>query len=285
MGVFRSGERLALGFLDGWLLRVAHLLAVLALVLWYASLTVLQPGRVDALVDTVLTSAHVQRETANEIYSQVQQLAPGTPMSKQTARAITKAMGNDPKLREMLAGYAAGGPHPIGAVNGRDIDPKQVDAAFHAAAQQVDPELAQALRPVHLHVTPAGLSFTADTIPSYADANTIAKHAWPWLALLAVLLWILAWAFSQQRAEVLTRLGRWLITVALVQVAVVVVGPRIALHFVDAAWASKYAAAAVLWGSRVTVPIVVMGVIGAGLVLLARVTTRDSAGRADPAPA
>jgi hypothetical protein len=276
MSMVQEGERVALGFVDRWLLRVAMLLALLALVLWYASLTVFQPGRVDAVVDTVLSSAHVQRETADEILQQVKQFAPGSAMSQQVADAVTKQMGNDPHLQQLLASYTGhgsgtSGTMPIGSVTGTDIAPAQVDAIFHSAVQRVDPKLAASLTGVHLHVTPAGLAFTASQIPSMDDANTIAAHAWPWLLLLAVVLWVLAFLLSSARYEVVRRLGRWLVAVAVVQVLLLVVGPWLAVRYVDAEWAPRYAATATLWGSRVLVPILVMGAIGVALTLVARV--------------
>ena len=219
MGLLRNTEKVALGVVDQMLLRVAMLVALLALVLWYASLTVFQPGRVDAVVDTVLASAHVQRETADEIFQQVKQLAPGTTMSREVAAQVTKEMGNDPHLRQLLASYTGGpgGKVPLGTVPGHDIDPQQVDAIFHSAVLRVDPKLAASLRSVHLHVTPAGIAFTADEIPSYGDADTIAAHAWPWLVVLALVLWVLALVLSRQRSEVVRRLGRWLVAVTVVR--------------------------------------------------------------------
>ena len=282
MGLLRQEERVALGFVDQLLLRLAMACALFALVLWYASLTVFQPGRVDAVVDTVLASAHVQRETADEIFQQVKQFAPGTAMSREMAGQITKEMGDDPHLAQLLASYtgAANGRVPLGSVPGQDIDPKQVDAIFHSAVQRVDPQLAASLRSVHLHVTPAGLAFTADEVPSYADANTIAAHAWPWLLLLALVLWVLSVVLSRQRPEVVRRLGRWLVAVAVVQILLLVVGPWLAVRYVDAVWAAKYAAAAALWGSLVLVPIIVMGIVGVVLTLVARVMRRQT-----PSPA
>ena len=273
MGLLRNGERVALGVVDQMLLRLAMVVALVALVLWYASLTVFQPGRVDAVVDTVLASAHVQRETADEIFQQVKQFAPGTAMSREMAAQVTKEMGNDPHLQQLLASYTGGanGKVPLGSVPGQDIDPKQVDAIFHSAVQRVDPKLAASLRSVHLHVTPAGIAFTADEIPSYGDANTIASHAWPWLVVLALVLWVLALVLSRQRSEVVRRLGRWLVAVAVIQALLLVVGPWLAVRYVDAVWAAKYAAAAALWGSLVMVPIIVMGVVGVALTLVARV--------------
>ena len=165
----------------------------------------------------------------------------------------------------------------LGTVPGHDIDPQQVDAIFHSAVLRVDPKLAASLRSVHLHVTPAGIAFTADEIPSYGDADTIAAHAWPWLVVLALVLWVLALVLSRQRSEVVRRLGRWLVTVTVVQVVLLVVGPWLAVRYVDAPWAAKYAAAAALWGSLVLVPIIVMGVAGVVLTVVARVM-RDRAG-------
>jgi hypothetical protein len=282
VSVVRETERAALGFVDRWLLRVAMLLALLALVLWYASLTVFQPGRVDAVVDTVLASAHVQRETADEIYQQVKQFAPGSAMSQQVAAAVTKEMGNDPHLQQLLASYTGGtsGRMSIGAVPGQELAPQQVDAIFHSAVQRVDPKLAASLTSVHLHVTPAGLTFTASQVPSMDDANTIAAHAWPWLLLLAVVMWVLAFVLSPARYEVVRRLGRWLVAVAVVQVLLLVVGPWLAVRYVDAEWAPKYATGAALWGSRVLVPILVMGAIGVALTVVARLEKART-----PAPA
>jgi hypothetical protein len=55
---------------------------------------------------------------------------------------------------------------------------------------------------------------------------------------------------------------------------------------VDAIWAPKYATAAALWGSLVLVPIIVMGVAGVVLTLLARaVGTRPAEPEAAAAPA
>jgi hypothetical protein len=284
MGLLRNSEREALGFVDQLLLRLAMACALVALVFWYASLTVFQPGRVNAVLDTVLASVHVQRETADEIFQQVRQFAPGTAMSREMAGQITTEMGNDPHLAQLLASYtgAANGKVALGSVPGQDIDPKQVDAIFHSAVQRVDPQLAASLRSVHLHVTPAGLAFTADEIPSYGDANTIAAHAWPWLVVLALVLWVLALVLSRQRPEVVRRLGRWLVAVSVVQILFLVVGPWLAVRYVDAVWAAKYAAAAALWGSLVLVPIIVMGVVGVGLTLVGRVM-RDRASRPDMA--
>ncbi len=283
MSLLRSTERTALGFVDQLLLRTAMACALFALVLWYASLTVFQPGRVDAVVDTVLASAHVQRETADEIYQQVKQLAPGTALNRQVAAEVTKQMGDDPRLKQMLATYTGGGSGQlqIGSVPGQDIDPKQVDAIFHSAVQKVDPKLAASLKGVHLHVTPAGLVFTASEVPSMQDANTIASHAWPWLLLLAIVLWVLAFVLSQQRPEVLRRLGRWLAWVAIVQIVLLVVGPWLAVRYVDAPWAAKYAAAAALWGSLVLVPIIVMGIVGVVLTLVARLMRQRAPGAPD----
>ena len=277
MGLVRGGGRVALGVVDQVLLRVAMVLALAALVLWYASLTVFQPGRVDAVVNTVLASAHVQRATADEIFQQVKQFAPGSTMSRQAAAAITKEMGDDPHLQQLLSSYTgSNGKVAVGSVPGQDIDPKQVDAIFHSAAQRVDPKLAASLKNVHLHATPAGLVFTASEVPSYADANTIASHAWPWLAGLALALWAVALALSSQRAEVVRRLGRWLVAVAVVQVLLLVVGPWLAVRYVDATWAPSYAAAAALWGSLVLVPIIVMGAVGVVLTVAARLASSGS---------
>ena len=236
MGLLRNTERVALGVVDQMLLRVAMLVALLALVLWYASLTVFQPGRVDAVVDTVLASAHVQRETADEIFQQVKQFAPGTTMSREVAAQVTKEMGDDPHLQAAARVVHRRTGRKGGARRrpGHDIDPQQVDAIFHSAVQRVDPKLAASLRSVHLHVTPAGIAFTADEIPSYDDADTIAAHAWPWLVVLALVLWVLAFVLSRQRSEVVRRLGRWLVAVTVVQVLLLVVGPWLAVRYVDA---------------------------------------------------
>lgn len=271
MGIVRSSERAVLGWVDLLLLRTAMACALLALVLWYASLTVFQPGRVDALVDTVLASAHIQRATAEDIYHQVKAADASSGFTKSQAKQITEAMNADPRLRQMLA-TDADGHVQYGTVPGKDIDPKQVDAVFHSAVQRVDPTLAASVKNIHLHATPAGLTLTASAIPTVTEANTIASHAWPWLAGLALVLWVLAWLLSEQRTAVVGWLGHWLVRIALVQVVLLVVGPWLAVRFVDAEWAPKYAAAAALWGSRVLVPIVVMGVVGAALVLLARLT-------------
>ena len=77
------------------------------------------------------------------------------------------------------------------------------------------------------------LVFTASEVPSMQDANTIATHAWPWLLLLAIVLWVLAFVLSQQRPEVLRRLGRWLAWVAIAQVVLLVVGPWLAVRYVE----------------------------------------------------
>jgi hypothetical protein len=289
VGIVRRTERVALGMVEQVLLRVAMAVAILALVLWYASLTVFQPGRIDAVVNAVLSSAHVQRETADEIFRQVRQFAPGTAMSRQVAAAVTHEMGDDPHLRRLLASYTgANGKVAIGSVPGQDIDPHQVDAIFHSAVSRVDPKLAAALRNVHLHATPAGLVFTASQLPSYAEADTVASRAWPWLAGLALVLWVVAFVLSEQRSEVVRRLGRWLVAVAVVQVLLLVVGPWLAVRYVDAAWAAQYAAAAALWGSLVLVPILVMGVVGLVLTVLARAgqagAEEASTARLEPEP-
>ena len=249
MGVLRQTERTALGFVDQLLLRLAMAAALIALVLWYASLTVFQPGRVNAVLDTVLASANVQHQTADEIFQQVKQLAPGTAMSRQVAAAVTKEMGDDPHLQQLLASYTgANGKLAIGTVPGKDIDPQQVDAIFHSAVARVDPKLAASLRSVHLHVTPAGIAFTASEVPSYADAETIAAHAWPWLVLIALVLWVLAFLLSRQRAEVVRRLGRRLVAWRCSRSSCWWSGHGSAPLHLDATWAPKYATAAALWG-------------------------------------
>lgn len=276
MGILRSAERTALGTLDLLLLRTAMACALLALVLWYASMTVFQPGRMDALVETVLRSAHMQRTTAEEIYDQVRAANTSSGFTKSQAKQITAAMNADPRLKQMLV-TDADGHAQIGTVPGKDIDPKQVDAVFHSAVQRVDPTLARSMADIHLHVTPAGLGLTASSVPTLKDTKTIATHAWPWLAGLALVLWLLAWLLSQQRSAVVGWLGHWLVRIALLQVVLLVVGPWLAVRYVNADWALKYATTAALWGSRVLVPIVVMGVVGVLLTLVARQTSPQAA--------
>jgi len=85
---------------------------------------------------------------------------------------------------------------------------------------------------------------------------------------------------------VLRRLGRWFVVVALVQVVLLVVGPWLAVRYVDAPWAAKYAAAATLWGSRVLVPILVMGALGLALAVVGKAMTEQvSSSGEDPAAA
>jgi hypothetical protein len=188
-------------------IRVATLVASLALLCFVLVHTVGDPTRPARVADAVLTSSAGKSLLTHALADAVSTAAPSVP--QETADRIAAAAVGDPRLAAAVHTAAAGdGELPLGAV-------------LHDAAVGIDPQLGAAVPAEGLTVPLPGRGLTTRLAP-IRDPLTA---GWQWGTAVALAAVALAVLVAPRRSPILRRAGSWCVVSSAVGVGIFVALP------------------------------------------------------------
>jgi hypothetical protein len=229
-------------------LRVATLLASLALLCFVLVHTVGDPTRPARVADAVLSSSAGRSALTHALAGAVRTAAPAVP--EETADRIAAAAVGDPRLAAAVSTAAAGdGELPLGSV-------------LHDAAAGIDPRLGAAVPTEGLSVPLPGRGLTTWLAP----ARELLTTGWQWGTAAALAAFGLALLVAARRSPVLRRAGGWCVVASALAVGVFVVLPYGLATGSLGGWAGTAAVVLTAAGDGLAGPLTVLLVAGIALL-------------------